>query len=244
MPDERDPRTFFAAHHQAYVVSPGHAHGPDLDRLVIGLAPKPGERAVDVATGAGHTALRLAEHGAEVSIVDITQEMLEDALTLAQEHHLTLTALKAPAEALPFSDKSFDLVTCRRAAHHFTDIAEFLSEAHRILRTGGRLGISDMTGSQSGIPWLNRVESLRDPSHRRALAPDEWYALLIEADFHDIVIELSEELMNPLAWLAPVDPMSPNGRQALAHINEKTAPREFFRAGYFIKRRILIWAQA
>jgi len=154
MPDERDPRAFFSAHHHAYVVSPGHAHGRDLDRLVIGLAPKPGERAVDVATGAGHTALRLAEHGAEVNIVDITHEMLEDALTLAQDRHLNLTAVEAPAEALPFSDKSFDLVTCRRAAHHFTDIAQFLSEAHRILRTGGRLGISDMTGSQTGIPWL------------------------------------------------------------------------------------------
>lgn len=244
MPDERDPRAFFSAHHHAYVVSPGHAHGRDLDRLVIGLAPKPGERAVDVATGAGHTALRLAEHGAEVSIVDITHEMLEDALTLAQDRHLNLTAVEAPAEALPFSDKSFDLVTCRRAAHHFTDIAQFLSEAHRILRTGGRLGISDMTGSQTGIPWLNRVENLRDPSHRRALAPDEWYALLIAADFHDIVIELSEEFMNPLEWLAPVDPTSSNGRQALAYITEKTAPREFFRSGYFIKRRILIWAQA
>jgi ubiquinone/menaquinone biosynthesis C-methylase UbiE len=244
MPDERDPRTFFSVHHQAYVVNPGHARGQDLDRLVAGLAPKPGEQAVDVATGAGHTALRLAEQGAEVTIVDITKEMLEDALSLAKERHLTLTALEAPAEALPLSDKSFDLVTCRRAAHHFTDIAQFLTEAHRILRTGGRLGISDMTGSQTGIQWLNRVERLRDPSHRRALAPDEWYALLIEAGFHDIVIELSEESMSPLNWLAPVDPASSNGRHALAHINEKTASREFFRDGYFIKRRILIWALA
>jgi len=244
MPDERDPRTFFSTHHQAYVVSPGHARGHDLDRLISGLAPKPGERAVDVATGAGHTALRLAEHGAEVSIVNITKEMLEAALTLAKERHLALIAVEAPAEALPFADASVDLVTCRRAAHHFTDVAQFLSEAHRILRSGGRLGISDMTGSQTGIRWLNRVERMRDPSHRRALTPDEWYALFIQAGFHDIVMEVSEESMPVLDWLSPVDPEAPNGQHALAQFDEKTAPREFFRDGHFIKRRILIWAQA
>lgn len=243
MTKPQDPQVFFSAHHAAYVVSERHARGRDLDRLVAGLDPKPGERAVDVATGSGHTALRLAAAGVDVAVVDVTPAMLDDALTLARERGLHLTAYQAPAEQLPLADASLDIVTCRRAAHHFADAAQFIREARRTLKEGGRLGISDMTGSLAHIDWLNRLEQFRDPSHHRALAPDEWYKLLVDAGFRDITVELHEEPMTLESWLAPVSPESPDGERALRYAGLPEAPVEFVRAGQFIKRRILLLAR-
>ncbi len=242
MSKRQDPREFFSQHHEAYVQSPRHARGPDLDLLIEGLQPKAGQSALDVATGAGHTAVRLAEHGLQVTVADITREMLNDAMALAQNRGLALAALEAPAESLPLADQIMDFVTCRRAAHHFQDVDAFLRESHRVLKPGGRLGISDMTGSSAHIDWLNELERLRDPSHHRALPPDEWYRKLVDTGFEDITIRLSEEPMPAEEWLSPVAVDSPSGASALHFMRQPMAPAEFLRGDRFIKRRILLWA--
>ncbi len=238
-----DPRKFFAQHHHAYKVSPSHARGQDLATLVDRLSPKPGQRALDVATGAGHTAIYLAERGMQVTATDITPEMLEEARNLAKERGLTLKTVEAPAEALPFADGHFDRVTSRRAPHHFRDIVQFLHEAWRILAQDGWLGISDMTGSQTAVGWLNHLERLRDPSHHRALSPDEWYQALVDANFEAITLQVSEEPMDVLEWLAPVSDKTPAGQAALQFLDANETSREFLRNQRFIKRRILIWAK-
>ena len=243
MPDPEDPRKFFSAHHHAYVTSPRHARGQDLSVLIAGLEPQAGQRALDVATGGGHTALRLAESGMEVTATDITPEMLQDALALASERGLRLIAVEAPAEALPFPANHFHRVSTRRAAHHFRDVPRFLEEARRVLVPGGRLGISDMTGSAAGIDWLNQLERLRDPSHYQAWDPDAWYRALVAAGFVNIVLRLSEEMMTFLEWLTPVEPGDPNGRAALHFLSHPDAPYEFVRGQTFVKQRILIWAE-
>ncbi len=238
-----DPKEFFAQHHHAYKVSPRHARGQDLATLVDGLLPKPGQRALDVATGAGHTAIHLAERGMQVTASDITPQMLEEAHNLAKERGLNIKTVEAPAEALPFADGSFDRITSRRAPHHFRDIAQFLHEAWRVLAPEGWLGISDMTGSQAAVAWLNHLERLRDPSHHRALSLDEWYQAVMEAHFQEITLKVSEEPMDILEWLAPVNKESAAGQAALQFFQAGGAPREFLRNPQFIKRRILIWAK-
>lgn len=239
----QDPRTFFSSHHHDYVVSSRHARGADLDRLIDGLQPDVSERALDVATGTGHTAFRLAERGAHTIALDLTPEMLAECAKEADRRGLSITTLESPAEKLPLEDQSVDIVTCRRAAHHFVSIAEFLSESHRVLKKGGRLGISDMTVTQAQSKWLDHLETLRDPSHRHALSADEWYLHLIAAHFKHIVLELSEEPMTIEEWLSPVPSDSPEGRQALFFARREDAPEEIIREGQFIKRRILIWAE-
>lgn len=244
MADITDPREFFGRHHHDYVVSPRHARGQDLDLLIERVAPRTGEAALDVATGGGHTALRLAKAGAAVTVVDITVEMLEEALNLAAAQGLTLTPVEGSAEALPFADGSFDIVVCRRAAHHFRDVATFLGQAHRALKPGGRLGISDMTASLFHVDWLNHLEMLRDPSHFRALAPDEWYAAVVAAGFHEVVIQLWEEPLTFDEWLSPVKPETSAGQAAWSFLAHPDAPRELVRDSTFIKRRLLLWAVA
>lgn len=241
--DNEDPRTFFTTHHQAYVTSPGHARGQDLKALVDGLYPEPGQRALDVATGAGHTAIQLAERHLSVTVTDITPAMLQDALALARERGLDVTAVEAPAEALPFDDHSFHCVTSRRAPHHFNDISQFLQEARRVLVPAGRIGISDMTGSTTGIDWLNRLERLRDPSHRQALSIDGWYQVFVAAGFENVTIHVNDEPMTILEWLAPVSQDTDSGQAALQFLHSPDAPDEFVRDHTFIKRRILIWAE-
>ena len=89
---------------------------------------------LDVATGAGHTALAFAPHVAKVTATDITEEMLAQAKKLAASRGLgNVKTVPAKAEDLPFPDMSFDLVTCRLAAHHFADVAAFAAEAFRVL---------------------------------------------------------------------------------------------------------------
>jgi SAM-dependent methyltransferase len=106
--------------------------------------PHAGWHALDIATGAGHTAFAFAPYVARVTASDLTPEMLIVAEKLAMEKGLTNVDFKeADAEHLPFDEATFDLVTCRIAPHHFPDIVQFLRECARILKPGGVLAVVD-----------------------------------------------------------------------------------------------------
>lgn len=169
---------------QGYVTSERHAKGADLDRLVEIAQPQADWHMLDIATGGGHTALKFAPHVAQVIASDLTPEMLN-----AAEKHLTekgvnnVTFQRAEAENLPFADAQFDLVTCRIAPHHFTDIEMFVSEAVRVLKSGGLFIVQDqlMPDDDNAAQQINAFEKVRDPSHNRALQQSEWVALFENA---------------------------------------------------------------
>src|ERR1700687_5273503 len=111
---------------QDYLTSKPHAQGKSLERLVELTAPKPDWRALDVATGAGHTAYVFAPHVRRLWATDINDEMLAPGRGAIDKRNLgNVRVAYAKAEALPFEDQSFDLVTCRIAPHHFESIAAF-----------------------------------------------------------------------------------------------------------------------
>jgi ubiquinone/menaquinone biosynthesis C-methylase UbiE len=180
-----------------YATSEVHAKGASLTRLVELAEPKPHWRVLDVATGAGHTALAFASHVAKVTATDITEEMLDQTRKLAKARSLTnVKVLTAKAEDLPFPDASFDLVVCRLAAHHFRKIGNFLGEAFRVLMPGGLVGIVDNVAPDAAIvpgrtadelrhcaSLFNAFKKLSDPSHVRCLGLLEWKALLGTAGF-------------------------------------------------------------
>ncbi len=158
----------------------------------------PSHRLLDVATGAGFTAIGFAPLVAEVVGVDVSAGMLDQARKRAEEDGCANVSFQsAPAESLPFPDASFDLVTSRVAPHHFLSIPKFASEAFRVLRAGGRLIVAD-TAVPDAAPaidaWLNHIEVLRDPSHVRNCSPSEWRAFVSAAGF---VVEEIEELTEP-----------------------------------------------
>jgi ubiquinone/menaquinone biosynthesis C-methylase UbiE len=170
----------------AYATSPAHAQPEELARLVELCAPDPHWAALDVATGAGHTALAFAPHVARVTATDAAPAMLEQGRRLAAERGLANVAFEpADAQALPFAEGAFDLVTCRIAPHHFEEPRRFLAEARRVLRPGGRLVVQDHVVPEDAATAraIDGFERLRDPSHVRAFSRGEWARMLHGAGF-------------------------------------------------------------
>ncbi|MDX2205534.1 MAG: methyltransferase domain-containing protein [Hyphomicrobiaceae bacterium] len=182
----------FGAHAAAYATSQVHAKGASLARVVELVAPQKSWRALDIATGAGHTAAALAPHVAHVIASDITTEMLAEADKLAKERGLeNLETAVADAEALPFADGAFELVTSRIAPHHFPHPERFVAEVARVLKRGGVFALIDNIAPDAqstpgfteaelaeAAATYNAFEKLRDPSHGRCLGMGEWARLM------------------------------------------------------------------
>ena len=89
------------------------------------------------------------------------------------------------ADNLKFADNSFDIVTCRFATHHFTDVPKFLSEIKRVLKHHGKLILSDIIAptSKSMSNFVNDVNKLRDHTHVSELNELEWKSIFQEQNF-------------------------------------------------------------
>jgi len=164
----------------AYVTSPGHAAGDDLDTLVAwgrALAPR---RVLDLATGGGHTALAFAAVAGHVIACDLTEPMLRAARGLVRDRGAQAAFVAGDAVTLPFREGSFDVVTCRIAPHHFPDVAGAVREVRRVLRPGGSFLVQDILGHDDGeaAAFITEVERRRDPTHIRAYRAVEWKAFL------------------------------------------------------------------
>jgi ubiquinone/menaquinone biosynthesis C-methylase UbiE len=205
----------FSASAEAYVTSEIHAKGLSLGRLVELTQPRQEWRVLDVATGAGHTAIKFAPHVQQVVASDITIRMLELTAELARETGLTnVKTVAADAEKLPFAGGQFDLVTCRVAAHHFPAVADFMVESTRLLRPGGLLAVVDNVvpgGRQRGKKgrlaeeagrYINAFETLRDPSHVRCLSIDGWQRRFYEAGFRLQHQEVADKMLDFYDWTA------------------------------------------
>lgn len=121
--------------------------------LVGGLGPVladacgvgPGDRVLDVAAGTGSVAVPAAERGADVVASDLTPELLAAGRRAAEARGVRLEWREADAEALPFADAEFDVVTSclgvMFAPHHQASADELV----RVCRPGGRLGLLSWT---------------------------------------------------------------------------------------------------
>ncbi len=168
----------------AYTTSVGHSDPDQLAVVVHLAAPQWTDLALDIATGAGHTALALAPHVQEVIAYDLTPAMLEETQRNAQNKGITnLRTQQGSAEQLPFADSHFEIVTVRVAPHHFADIRAAVQEMARVVKPGGRVVVVDTTVPEDEDldQQINEIEQLRDPSHVRDYRPSEWRGLLEDA---------------------------------------------------------------
>lgn len=205
-------RKQFGAHAAAYTTSHVHAKGASLARVVELVTPQPHWHALDIATGAGHTAAAFAPHVAHVIASDLTPEMLREAAKLAEANGLrNMVTVRADAEALPFEDGRFDLVTSRIAPHHFPHPARFVAQVARVLKSGAAFALIDNIAPDAlSTPGFseaalrvaagayNAFEKLRDPSHARCLGMVEWTALM---ESHGLQVTHSERLPKDMEFL-------------------------------------------
>lgn len=145
------------AEHAAYV----DARGTLLTETMLELtAPRPGERVLELACGAGGVGLAaapLVEPRGEVVVSDVVPEMT--AIAAARADALGLTNVRTRVldlESIDEGDNSYDVVLCREGLMFATDPARAMREIRRVLRVGGRVAVA-VWGPRERNPWLELV---------------------------------------------------------------------------------------
>ncbi len=133
------------------------------DAMMDWLAPRPGQRLLDVAGGTGDIAFRFlkrAGEGAQATVLDLTESMLTEGRARAEAAQMqaALDWVVGDAMSLPFPDNSFDVYTISFGIRNVTDIPAALREACRVLRPGGRLMVLEF--SQLPNPALQKAYDL------------------------------------------------------------------------------------
>ena len=163
----------------------GGMHRLWKDRFVRRVKPQPGEAILDMAAGTGDIAFRLAEAGAQVTVCDINQDMLDVGIERAMERGIDgLVWSRQNAESLHFPDRIFDAYTIAFGIRNVTRIDLALAEAHRVLKFGGRFWCLEFSTTE----WPGFKEAYDLYSHRlvprlgQAIAGDaESYRYLVES---------------------------------------------------------------
>ena len=113
------------------------------DAMMDWLAPRPGQRLLDVAGGTGDVAFRFLKRapGASAVVCDMTEAMLIEGRKRAEAEKMadSLNWVVGDAMSLPFESNSFDTYTISFGIRNVTRIPDALAEAYRVLKPGGRL---------------------------------------------------------------------------------------------------------
>ncbi|SES41269.1 2-octaprenyl-6-methoxy-1,4-benzoquinone methylase /demethylmenaquinone methyltransferase [Tranquillimonas rosea] len=169
-------------------VMSGGVHRLWKDAMLDWLAPRDGQRLLDVAGGTGDIAFRFLKRapGASATVLDMTESMLVEGRKRAEAESLSdrLDWIVGDAMALPFEDRSFDVYTISFGIRNVTRIADALSEAYRVLKPGGRLMVLEF--SQLPNPMMQKAYDLYSfnviPRMGQAIAQDrDSYQYLVES---------------------------------------------------------------
>ncbi|MUK89503.1 methyltransferase domain-containing protein [Ornithinibacillus sp. L9] len=192
----------FSKNREAYVTSSTHSKGKDLSQLIEWIQPKPNMMVLDIATGGGHVAKSVSEHVHTVFATDITKQMLETASKYLTNYD-NIHYIVADAENLPFLDHTFDIVTCRIAAHHFPNPAKFMQETARVLKLGGVFLFIDNVAPEKEKydTFINQLEKMRDYSHVRSLRISEWMKLFHKHQFTVVKQEKKKKTLPYTEWI-------------------------------------------
>jgi ubiquinone/menaquinone biosynthesis C-methylase UbiE len=183
---KEDTKEQFARTSHSYLTSATHEKDIDLDIILLLLQPKETMSVLDIATGAGHTALKVAPHVKEVVAADLTEEMLERVKELQMERNIAnVKTMLADAEDLPFEDGAFDAATCRIAPHHFLKVQKAITEVARVLKPDGVFILEDSISPLENEldMFINTAERVRDRTHIRSYSLPEWHAFAAHARF-------------------------------------------------------------
>ncbi|MFE7409138.1 class I SAM-dependent methyltransferase [Streptomyces laurentii] len=179
----KDVTGHFAARSATYDRSSSWCTDSELGDLVLELTrPMATDRVLDVACGTGLVSRLFAGRVAEVTGVDITPEMAEQA-----RPHLDRLVI-SPAEDLPFPDGTFDIVVCRQGIQFMT-LPDAVASMVRVLKPGGRIVLVNLCayGPLDRDEYFE-VLRLRNPVRRHFFLPADLEALMRDAGCADIAL--------------------------------------------------------
>jgi demethylmenaquinone methyltransferase/2-methoxy-6-polyprenyl-1,4-benzoquinol methylase len=185
-----------------------HLMTAGLDRrwraITLDATVRDGDRVLDACCGTGDLAIGARKRGAQVIGLDFSPKMLERA----RRKDTGVEWVQGDALALPFEDASFDAATVGFGVRNVADLEAGLRELRRVLRSGGRLGILEITTPRGAIApfyrvWFDRVVPLLGKilpggsaytylpaSVRRFPAPADLAALLERTGFANVQYRL------------------------------------------------------
>jgi ubiquinone/menaquinone biosynthesis C-methylase UbiE len=144
--------------------------GPEL---VSACAISPGQRVLDVAAGSGNVAIRAAEASARVVALDLTPELFQAGRREASARGVELEWVEGDAEALPFGDGEFDVVTSSLGAIFAPNHQRVADELLRVCRPGGTVGMANFTPEGLAAAFFG-VFAPYAPASEGALPPVMW----------------------------------------------------------------------
>jgi ubiquinone/menaquinone biosynthesis C-methylase UbiE len=173
------------------------------EQLTKGLPE--GATILEVAPGPGYMAIELARLGRfQVTGLDISHTFVQIASESARKAGLNIDFHQGDATVMPFAAESFDLIVCQAAFKNFVHPASALSEMHRVLRSGGRAVIQDMSSTASHEDIEKEVNAMElgrlstfttkatlEMLKRRAYSPRQFERLAAESPFQ--TCEISTE---------------------------------------------------
>jgi demethylmenaquinone methyltransferase/2-methoxy-6-polyprenyl-1,4-benzoquinol methylase len=169
-------------------VMSGGIHRVWKDAMMDWLCPRPGQRLLDVAGGTGDISFRFLERAGDASavVLDMTEQMLVEGRRRAEAGPRAdrLDWVVGDAMSLPFPDNSFDVYTISFGIRNVTRIEDALSEAYRVLKTGGRLMVLEFSQLPNpGMQWLyDRYSFNVIPTMGKIIADDrDSYQYLVES---------------------------------------------------------------
>lgn len=158
------------------------------DSMMDWLAPRPGQRLLDVAGGTGDIAFRFLRRAgdARAVVLDMTESMLIEGRKRAEAEKLAdrLDWIVGDAMALPFADNEFDVYTISFGIRNVTRPQKALEEAYRVLKPGGRLMVLEFSQlPNEGLQKLYDLYSFNViPPMGRAITGDrDSYQYLVES---------------------------------------------------------------
>ena len=173
------------------------------ERATAGLSNADKFLAIDLACGPGTYTRPLAQRVARAIGVDLTPAMVEKSRAEAAHDGITnIEFLCADVYALPFPDGAAEIVSCGYAFHHMTEPVRALAEMARVLRSGGRLAITDIVVPEGcDAATQNAIEMVRDPSHTATLSVADFRSIVRDLGLNVISENLHESWHDFDAWM-------------------------------------------
>ncbi|WP_242010201.1 class I SAM-dependent methyltransferase [Acetobacter conturbans] len=168
---------------------PIHAEAESMAQTLAACSVSKGMTVLDVACGPGIVACALAREGADVTGIDLTPAMINQARHRATDMNVSVDYHVGDARHLPFEANSFDRVVTRYSFHHMQEPATVLAEMVRVCRPGGRIIVIDATPAPECQKGYDQAEMLRDPSHTSALTLPQLLSLGAEAELSHVLTE-------------------------------------------------------